>query len=156
MALKITISVIILLALMVGGLVAYTWYVGKNSPAVERDIDPNEGKPMAPKLEPKTPDANARVGVSVQSITAASPGSNASVTIRTLRDSKCTISVEYNGVKSTDSGLAPKTADEWGMVTWSWSVEPTVPEGKWPVKMLCERNKQSGAVQADLEVKKAQ
>jgi hypothetical protein len=154
LALKIFVTVIILVVLLVGGLIGYTWWVGKNAPKVESAVDIANKLPKQVKREARKQAPDAPVGVSVQSITAAAPGGNASVTIRALERAKCSIVVDYNGTVSKDSGLAPKDADEWGMVTWSWTVEPTVPEGKYPVKMTCVRNKQSGFVQADLEVKK--
>ncbi len=141
-----------LLLLIVGGGVAYTWYEGTYSPPAAAVPLPVSHTANA-IIKPVQPQPDAPVGVSVQSITSPiAPGSNASVTIRTNAGAKCTISVMYNNVASKDSGLVPKTADEYGMVTWAWTVGPSVPLGKWPVKASCANAKNSGVVDQDLVV----
>jgi hypothetical protein len=55
---------------------------------------------------------------------------------------------------STDSGLAQKNADEYGLLSWTWTVEPTVPLGKWPVKISCAYDGKGAFVQGDLVVAK--
>jgi hypothetical protein len=98
---------------------------------------------------------NAKEGVAVQSLSSpVAPGENASIYIHTNRDSKCTITVVYNKIPSKDAGLAPKTADEFGLVSWSWTVEASAPVGKWPVTVTCEWNKKIAVVIDDLIVKK--
>jgi hypothetical protein len=93
--------------------------------------------------------------VSIQSITSpVAPGDNASIYIHTNRDSKCTITAVYNNIPSKDAGLSPKTADEYGLASWSWTVESTVPVGKWPVTVTCVWNKKIAVVVGDLIVKK--
>jgi hypothetical protein len=105
--------------------------------------------------EPAQPAPNAKEGVAVQSLTSpVAPGDNASIDIHTNRDSKCTITVVYNNIPSKDAGLTPKTADEYGLASWSWTVESTVPVGKWPVTVTCEWNKKIAVVIGDLIVKK--
>ena len=94
-----------------------------------------------------------RVGVSIQLINSpVAPGDNATLSIHTSPLVDCMVEVIYDGKKSTDSGLKPKQADEFGVVTWSWTVEKTTPEGKWPAKVTCKNKKYSGEVQATLEV----
>lgn len=109
----------------------------------------------APAITPAKPAANAKESASIQMLTSpVAPGSNASVSVKTNAASKCTITVEYNKVASTDSGLKPKVADEFGMISWAWTVEESVPLGKWPVKVTCAYNDQSSVVQGDLVVAK--
>lgn len=151
---NIAVAFMILLVILLAVGVAYTWYMGqhgiKNTPA--------DAKPIKQKVQakgPTKPSPNAKVGVSVQLLTTSvSPGANASISIKTNPDAKCTITAVYNKVPSKDSGLIPKTADEYGMVSWSWTVENTAPLGKWPVTVTCANSKNSGMVVGDLVVSK--
>jgi hypothetical protein len=72
--------------------------------------------------------------------------------VKTNATSECTIVVEYNEVPSTDSGLKPKKADDYGIVSWTWTVEETVPVGKWPVEVVCAYNDQTAMVRGNLVV----
>ena len=152
---NISISVGALLLLAVGGGVAYTWFMGRNSientPAMAAPAEP-----VAPTtLKHVQPAANAKVGASIQMLTSpVEPGSNASVTVRTAPGAQCTITVVYNKVASKDSGLSAKTADEFGIASWTWTVEASVPLGKWPVTVTCAYNKQTAVVQGDLVIAK--
>lgn len=152
---NVTVTVVILLLLFVGGGTAYTWYVGKHSKvevpelasATEKLPDPFE-KP--PKMAP-----DAVMSASVQMITSPLvPGMNAMVNVKTNPDAKCKISVIYDKTPSTDSGLIEKVADEYGIVSWTWTVESTAPLGSWPVKVTCANEKNSAEVKADLKLQK--
>jgi hypothetical protein len=149
-----TITVVVLLILLVGGGIAYVWYSGRNgyqSAAVQEE--PAEKKPAKkerPPIDPKAP-----VGASVQSITSpVAPGENASITVHTTPEAVCTIAVEYNKEPVKDSGLIQRNADEYGVVTWTWTVDPAAPLGRWPAKVLCAHHEKSGAVEGNFEVKK--
>lgn len=145
----------VLLVLCVGGLIAYAWLGSSEAPAATI-ADPKPKAQVQEQEKPPAVDPNAPVGVSVQSISSpALPGSNVLLTARTKAGSVCTIVAEYNKVKSTDSGLMEKTADDYGMVSWSWAVEPSAPLGKWPVTVTCMFGEKSGVVVADLELKKS-
>jgi hypothetical protein len=146
-------SIVALLVLFVGAGASYTWYTGQHSDeAVSAAEAPAQTTPV-PKHEPLKPAANAKASASVQSLTSPiAPGMNASVTIKTTPTASCKIVVEYNKVASQDSGLGPKTADEYGIVSWTWTVEKTAPLGKWPVTVTCEYNTRSAVVVGDLEV----
>lgn len=149
------ISVVILLLLVLGGSAgaAYVWYMGNAKPVVPAEIKtPTKPKIVqaaeAPKAKPVGP-----VGVSVQVLTSpVKPGSNASMTIRTRPDAACSIKVTYKDQLSTDGGLIPKTADEFGLVQWTWTVETGRPVGTWPVEVTCALGEKSGYVRGDLEV----
>lgn len=145
----------LLLVIVAGGLgVLYVWYIGQD------DSDVAVKAPVAastPDLfaEPSAPAPDARVGVSIQTITSPiSPGSNASVTIHTLPTADCSITVNYNSVASKDSGLVPRQADKYGAASWAWTVGADVPPGKWPVTVTCSYNKKSAVVVGDLVVVK--
>ena len=149
------ISVGVLLVVFVGGGIGYTYYMGLQ-PAVDSAAF---ATPVIATLEPvikPTPQAaNSKASASVQSLTSpVTLGSNTAMTVRTNPAATCTITVIYNNVASTDSGLGPKVADEYGMVSWSWTVDTTTPIGTWPVKVTCALNGRSAVVQADLQVVK--
>lgn len=147
------ISMLVLLMLVVGAGVGYTWYTGQtdveNTPAAAAPV---EYEPVK-VVEPPKPAANAKISASVQALTSpVKPGDNTSLTIKSLPSSNCVISVVYDKMPSTDSGLKPQVADDFGIVTWAWTVEPNAPLGTWPVKVTCAYLEQSAVVQADLSV----
>ena len=147
------ISIAVLLVLIVGAGIGYTWYMGQQPVDTAAVAAPVEAAPKpaviaAPKLAP-----NANVSASVQVLTSpVAPGANSSIMVKTNPGSACTIKVEYDEVASTDSGLTPKTADEFGLVNWTWTVEPTVPHGIWPVDVTCVSGEKSAVVRGDLNV----
>ncbi|NCQ54198.1 hypothetical protein COV88_00195 [Candidatus Saccharibacteria bacterium CG11_big_fil_rev_8_21_14_0_20_41_19] len=149
---NILISAVVLLVLFVGAGIGYTWYMGQNtSPGTASVVENKSTEPVVVKQT--LPAANTPESASVQSLV--SPvlsGSNSTITVRTKADSICKISVIYDKTASTDSGLYNKTADEYGMVSWSWKIEDSVPLGKWPVSVTCTHNKKSAVVVGDLKV----
>lgn len=153
--LKITAAAVILLVVVVGGGVGYTWYAGQQS----EDDSQAFAQPVAPtpklNTEPVKIADDAKVGASVQSVTSpVTPGSNASIMVKTNPDVNCTISVVYDKTPSKDSGLKDKKADKYGLVEWTWTVEPNVPLGSWPIKVTCANKKNSAMVQNDLKIVK--
>ena len=150
---NIAIAFGVLLVLAVGAGVAYTWYMGQFTTPPAALVEETETK-VYTQIKPTEQAENVPQGVSVQSLTSPIvPGENALVMIKTNPNSLCKIKVEYNKIPSTDSGLTEKTSNEFGMVTWAWTVEATVPEGKWPVMVTCARGEKSGVVIGDLVVK---
>jgi len=148
---KTLVSIFVLLFLFIGTGVAYTWYMGRN---VDTSLltEPVEYKPT-PVIKRVEQSENVPESVAIQSLTSpVLPGSNASITIRTNQKSLCNISVIYNEIASKDSGLVDKPSDEYGMVSWSWTVESSVPIGKWPVKVTCTRDEKSAVVVGNLNV----
>lgn len=151
---NILISVASLLLLAVGTGIAYTWYMGHGS-VVNTQSTTTVAPELAPVIKHTQSAPNAKVGLAVRMITSpVVPGSNASITVATNTEAKCTISVIYDKTVSKDSGLVPKVADDYGVVSWTWTVEPTAPLGKWPVKVICANSSMSGMVQGDLQVSK--
>lgn len=130
----------------------YVWYTGQNTPDMTTTTAPESDTPDA-VITPTKPAENARASASVQLLTSpVAPGDNASISIKTLPTSTCTIKVIYNDVPSTDSGLVAKTADEFGIVSWAWTVGATVPQGTWPATVTCTYNGRSAVVRGDLVV----
>ncbi len=154
--LKITATAVILLVVAIGAGVGYVWYTSQhseeNTQAFQTPSQPTGGPQ---KVTPVKIADDAKVGASVQSITSpVVPGSNASIMVKTNPGANCVISVLYNKIPSKDSGLVQKKADEYGLVEWTWTVEPSVPLGNWPVRVDCANAKNSAMVQNDLRVVK--
>jgi hypothetical protein len=149
------ISAGVLLVLMIGGGVAYTYFYGPDgSDAAIPKPTTDTAEPNTP-FTPRKPAANAVESASVQTLTTPiPPGANASISVKTNPTSTCKISVVYNGAASTDSGLAPKVADDYGTVTWTWTVADTVPLGTYPVNVTCEYNTRSAVTRGELVVAK--
>lgn len=149
---KLMITCLILGVILVGAGMAYSWY---NSKYGGSEVAVATLKKPTPSRQPTKPSQTGQIGASLQSISSPiAPGDNASITVHTNADANCTIAVVYNKVPAKDSGLAPKKADELGLVTWGWTVPATTPVGKWPVTVTCANLKKSGVVSGDLVVTK--
>lgn len=152
---KILVGGVILTILAGAAGVAYTWYNGNQTDNLVQEKTPEVDATKDPVIKPTKLSPDAKVGASIQSMTTpVAPGENTSVTIKTNPDSKCLISVMYNNVVSKDSGLGPKQSNNFGNVTWTWTVENTVPFGKYPIKVTCIYYDKSAVVIGDLEVAK--
>lgn len=153
---NVAISTLVIAMLLVGAAVGYTWYMSRDvKNKQEAKVEEPLKKTSKEDVRHLSIDPNAVVGVSVQMATSVvAPGENASVTVRTNPQARCTISISYDQTKAVDSGLAPKVADDYGMVTWSWTVDPNATIGTWPAKILCSNDSKSGANSAKIQVKK--
>lgn len=155
---NITISVGVLLVLLVGAGALYTWYMGGQQVAPEAPVV-ETSKELTPVVAPRTVAPDAKVSLSTQSVTSpVRPGDNASITARTNPKAGCTITVTYGELgekdkQSDDSGLYAKTADEYGMVSWTWTVESNRPQGVWPIEVTCANEANSAYLKAELVVK---
>ena len=148
------IAFVVLIVLVGGAGAAYVWYVGENSvpneTAIAKPVDPSVKK----EVKPLQRDPNAPIGVSFQMLSSpVTPGANAGVTIQSTPGVTCKISVELNKVPLKDSGLADKMTDDYGVLSWTWTMPADAPIGKWPVKITCiSPAKKSAVMQGDLEV----
>jgi predicted peptidase len=133
--------------------VVYTWYMGQQKPVVEASMPPKITS--GPIIKHVAPADKNPVGVAVQALMSpVAPGDNSYIQVKTNPNANCTIKVEYNEVATKDSGLISKTADEYGAIMWSWTVDKTAPDGKWPVTVTCAKGKLSGVVVGKIQVKK--
>lgn len=147
----------IVLLLLVGAGVGYTWYMGMQQPVeAAQEEEVASARPVA--VTPSKPAPDAPVGVSSQMLTSpVEPGENASLTVKTNAGANCEITVTYGELdeedkRSTDSGLTKKTANPYGVVSWSWTVEADRPLGTWPVEVTCANEEKSGYLRVDLIV----
>ena len=148
----VTIVTLVFLLLLVIAALVYVWYRGNHTEVSTKTIETtltNQQK-APPVVDEKTP-----VGVAVSVFSSPiKAGANASITIRTKQKAACNISLMYGKDKATDSGLVPKTADEYGVVGWSWTVESTRFPGIYPIDITCAKDGKSGYHQVDLIVEK--
>lgn len=151
---NISITVVVLLLLSVLAGVIYTWYVGAHT-TLEDPKAAKVDERLDPVMKPRKMAPDAVVGASVQMLTSPlEPGANAMINVKTNPDAECTISVIYDKTASTDSGLMPKVADEYGIVSWTWTVDTSAALGTWPVKVTCANKKNSAVVVASLKLEK--
>ncbi len=146
------ISVVVMIVLFVIAATVYILLADRNTktippPKADQTVDQlNPIKPVAPA-------ANAPEGVANESlISPVAPGQNTTFDVRTNAGSTCTITAVYNKIPSHDSGLVPKTADEWGYVSWTWTVDRSAPAGTWPVTVTCVYHGRSGVLIGNLQV----
>lgn len=151
---NISIAVVILLILIIAAGVAYSLYTAS--------LAKDQPQAVAPVLEerkeitPTAPNPTAQVGVATSTLELpASPGENALFTIRTNAEATCDITVTYGDPgerenQSLDSGLKRKIADSFGVVSWTWTVEPSRPLGEWPIEVTCFNEVNSGYLRAKL------
>lgn len=152
---NVLISSGVLLILFVVAGVVYVFVVGRSSALDTKAVALPVAAPTRQEIKPTAPATNAVESAAVELITSpVALGSNASISVKTNAKSSCAISVVYNNVASTDSGLGTKVADEYGTISWTWTVSKTAPVGTWPVKVTCVYNSRSAVVQADLQVTK--
>lgn len=151
-----TISLAIILLAVVVGMV-YVWYMGKIKP-IEQAATPVKTTTQQVVTTDPVVDENAPVGVATQTLTTPlKRGSNASISIKTRPKAACSIRVTYSltgdsDQVSRDGGLIPKDADQYGVVSWAWTVESSRPLGSWPVEVTCAYKSKWGYGKSMLEV----
>lgn len=149
---RVAFAVVILLFLLIVAAIVYVWYTGRHP--VQQVIQTVDTRSTAPTVKTYTPAPDAPVAIVQQAFSGpATPGSNASLSIKTNPHAPCQITVKVNNAPLPDTGLVPKIADEFGIVDWSWTVPKNVLPGKWPVEVTCANEaKKSAYYKVDLEV----
>jgi hypothetical protein len=141
---------VILLVLVAAG-AAYTWYNGQQPPAEAHTVTSTE--PQAKQIQARVPSKNTQESAAVEVLTSpVAPGDNAMISVKTNAGSTCKITVVYNNVPETDSGLVQHKADSFGTVSWAWTVPKGTPFGSWPVTVTCQFYDKSAVVSQDLRV----
>lgn len=150
LARRVVIAIVVMIFLFIIAGVIYAWYMGRNAKVIETAAPTTTTQ----KIEPYVPPADAAVAVVLQSITTPiAPGGTATVTIKTNPKAVCQITVKVGDKVFPDNALIPKTADEYGIIQWSWVVPGTSAPGKWSVEMTCANESgNSGYYKAELEV----
>lgn len=146
------ISVVVMVVLFVAAATVYILIADRNAKSTSPPKN-NQTAAQTDSIKPVAPAANAPEGVANESlISPVAPGQNTTFNVRTNAGSTCTITAVYNKVPSHDSGLVPKTADEWGYVSWTWTVDRSAPAGTWPVTVTCVYHGRSGVLIGNLQV----
>jgi hypothetical protein len=149
---NVSISVAVLLIIFLSIGVLYTFRIDRGE-AGNVEVAPHISEVSSVSPKPRLPSPNASEGVAVDVIDSpVKRGADTSVSVSTNAGSTCTILVAYNGVVAKSTGLAPTTADDYGLASWTWPVGNTVPIGTWPVKITCTYNGRSGVVDTSLQV----
>ena len=154
---KILIMAIILIALLIGAAVLYAWYTSQKDGGNRAEVvETTKPKPVR---SPRRSDPNGAIGVALQYISSPiAPGQQASMTIHTDTDAKCTIEARHRPedkpkpVKIKLPGFEDQVSDEFGMATWKWTVPASGPLGEWEVEATCANNKNSARYIADFLV----
>jgi len=144
------IASVVLLVLLVGGGIAYIWYTGQQQ---AKPTTKTTTEAPVEAVKPSAPNPNTQESAAIEFLSSpVAPGDEASVNVKTVATSSCAISVTYNNVPSSDPGLKEKVADDFGNVSWNWTVGKNVPAGTWPVKVTCSWHGKTAVVQSDLVV----
>lgn len=144
----------LLLVCAIGALgAAYIWYDGRNNNPKEVELTTTATD--FPRREPRKASPTGQIGASVLSVTTPiSLGDNVALSVRTNSYASCSIKVEYNNKVAKDSGLIDKKANEYGIVSWTWTIDDDTPIGKWPATVTCANLKNSAVVVGDIVVVK--
>ena len=94
--------------------------------------------------------------VKVKVVSVTSPitaGSKATLTVQTDPNARCTPQVQYRSGTGRAKGLSRKTADDQGMVSWTWLVSSATMRGTWPIHVRCTSQGQQGMVDTSITVR---
>jgi hypothetical protein len=150
--LKVLVTTAVLFAIFIGGGLAYTYFGPENKDA-KKVVTEQKDLPKTVAAKEQSKDNAASVAILSLS-TPVKPGENAQVLVRTNQRGNCKITVEYDKKPESDSGLVPKQADEYGSVTWTWTVNKAAPPGRWPVRVTCEYYGKTAIGGSDIQVLK--
>ncbi len=152
---NVALSAVVLFMMAFAGGIGYTFYMDSNSEPKAVAAAPVSSTAQPSVIKPVQPAADAKESAAVEAFTSmVAVNTNASISVKTNAGSACTIMVLYNNLPAKDSGLVPKLADDFGNVTWSWTVGPDTPLGMWPININCAYHGKSAFVQAQLDVTK--
>ena len=147
---RMAIAIVVMIFLFAVAGIIYAWYMGRDpeNRVVETGVPTTTKK----TIEPYQPPTDAAVYIVLESITTpVTIGNTATITIKTNPKAVCQITFTVDKSPISDTSLLPKTADEYGLIQWSWTVK-AVP-GKWPVETTCANESgRSGYYKAELEV----
>lgn len=151
---KTVISSVVLVILIVAAGLGYTYYMDKQNSANALKSSTNAADQQGVTIKPGKPSPNAPEDASLEVLTTPIARNQTDmVSIKTQADSTCSIVVTYvNGLVVKDPGLIPKTADDFGSVSWNWNISPTAPVGQGQVKITCDFYKKSAMVEGNFQV----
>ena len=102
---------------------------------------PATAAPHTPTPPTPAPTPIPKSAAFVRFVSATSPvarGGTATVKIATSPNATCSITVTYGASGPAKApGLEPRAADDFGALTWSWTVAPATAPGTYPIDVLC-------------------
>jgi predicted nucleic acid-binding Zn ribbon protein len=151
---KTIISSIALVILFAGAGFGYTYYIDKQNSTALKSSTNAADQQQGQTITPSKPSPNAPEDASLEVLTTPIARSQTDmVSIKTQAYSTCSIGVTYlGGLIAHDPGLTPKTADDFGSVSWNWTISPTAPIGQGSVKITCNFYKKSAMVEGNFQV----
>ena len=145
---KLLITVIVLTIILIGIGVLLLWFLEPNN--VDRTIELAAPSQKPEFTKPRKSGPNIPIGSAVQSVSSPiSPGDNASLSIRTTEGAACSVKVvllDPHGKEISrvdDSGLMDKKVDDFGLVTWTWTMPDGASLGEWKGDVVCVRDEMS-------------
>jgi hypothetical protein len=106
---------------------------------IQQEEVAQEDIPQQEKEEEQQEQQQISYGINIVSLTSPiSRGSQASITINTAPNVRCTITVYYKSGPSKAKGLDTKNSDSNGNCTWSWKVGTRTTPGNWRIVLTAE------------------
>jgi hypothetical protein len=107
----------------------------------------------SPLPTPLAPGPNSPEGVSIEVLASpASIGSDVYLSVLTNAGSTCSVAMSYNGGQTGTAVASDQIANDYGDITWNWTVGSNVPVGTWPVKVVCAYRGRTGVAINNLQV----
>lgn len=113
------------------------------------------------EIKPTKPAADIPESAAVEMVTSPiAPGAPATVSVHTNPGSACSIAVVYKydsqnaQAPVNNPSLSPQTADDFGIVSWNWTISPGAPLGTGRATVICTYHTRHAMVIADLYITK--
>ena len=136
--------------LIIGAL--YVFIVDRTKPVPPKKINSSSDQAIS-SLPPATaPSSNSPEGVALQAMTTpVQVGAVFYLSAETNAGSLCTAYIDYAGTDGTDPNLNSQQANEYGNVTWTWTVPDKAPLGTWPLTITCLYRGRTGVVDDNVQ-----
>lgn len=144
-------AVLLMAVLVVGAGMIYALFLQRITPAPDRIAAVDERQSRL--LTPRPPNPDAPVGAAIEAIsTTVKPGGTVSVIARTTPSALCKIVVDKFIATDSQPELTDQTADAYGTVSWSWTVDINASVGSRTARITCSYHGHSGVVQGNFRV----
>jgi hypothetical protein len=144
------ILILIFVCLILG--VAYVYLVDKTKPLPPKTVSSSDDQAISPLPPATPPSATSAEGVALQAMTTpVQLGAVFYLSAETNAGSLCTAYIDYPGTDGTDPNLSNQEANEYGNVTWTWTVPAKAPPGTWPLTVTCYYHGRSGVVDYNIQ-----
>ncbi|HVS58350.1 MAG TPA: hypothetical protein VHD60_01275 [Candidatus Saccharimonadales bacterium] len=155
------ISAVVLLVLCIGIGEVYVMFTDNGSVPVAAASIQQTASASTGEIKPTKPAADIPESAAVEMATSPiAPGAPATVSVHTNPGSACSIAVVYKYDSQTarvpvnDPNLSPQAADDFGMVSWNWTIPEGAPLGAGRATVVCTYHTRHAMVIADLYITK--